>query len=663
MIFRNFLRNVNVIGLHLIFVILIANHCSSTKPVSGTVNNVPNEIPAKKELSDSVSPLLKTEPILAKVKERENDFSWRTIPDSQTYEAIRKIPFSEKGKEQIRNILADKRISSPVRFLYLRKLVSFSLLEKNYSQAADVYAKYKSDFPEKSKDINTLISILKENEGNVALLDSGKLVNEFESYGPVLELSGRKMYFTSPSATGGKGGEDILEVTWDGMNWTNRKFLQELNSETHDSALSASADGTELYIFGNYKNSLGGGDIFKSKLTKTGWSLPENLGRPINSVDFDSDAFPTPDGKALLFVSDRAGGYYAQKKKGQFWAGDTWGNTDIYISFKKEDGTFAAPINLGPMINTPGAERTPFLHPDGKTLYFSSNGYNVGFGNLDLYKSVRLDDTWTNWSEPIHLGKTLNTIAADWGFVMTASSDKGYMSGISKDGSKNNIYTIVPLPTRAKPDSLVTGIQGRVIDEQGNPIEAEIEWEDLGSGNTLGKLNSKSNTGEFFITLPNGKNYGYFVSKDGYFSQSQNIDLTKEKSYRVQEIEIVLVSIKNAASSGKEINLNNILFKSDSSELDDRSHAELDRFSNLLKENPSIKIEIQGHTSTSNRPEAFNLELSQKRAQSVADYLLQKGIEADRIRVKGYGSSKPVVPNTTEENKKKNRRVNFIVVE
>ncbi len=646
---------------NLIFFLSIVTCASGTN--INTSNVTTKNVPAKKEIVMFVAPLDRSSSTLAKVKERENEFAWRTAPDSQTYEAVRKIPFSEKGKEQITNILADKKISASNRFLYLRKLVSFSLLEKNYSQAAEIYTKYKSDFPDKLKDINTLISILKENEGNVALLDSGKLVNEFESYGPVPELSGRKMYFTSPSAIGGKGGEDILEVSWDGSNWVDRRFLKELNSETHDSAVSVSADGTELYVFGNYKNSMGGGDIFKSKLTKSGWSVPENLGRPINSGDFDSDAFPTPDGKALLFASDRAGGYYAQKKKGQFWAGDSWGNTDIYISFKKEDGTFAAPINLGPMINTPGAERTPFLHPDGKTLYFSSNGYNVGFGSLDLYKSIRLDDTWTNWSEPVHLGKTLNTIAADWGFVMTASSEKGYMSGISKDGSKNNIYTIVPLPPRAKPDSLVTGIQGKVIDEQGNPLEAEIEWEDLGSGVSLGKLSSKSNTGEFFITLPLGKNYGYFVSKNGYFSQSQNIDLSKEKSYRVQEIEIVLVSIQNAAKSGKEINLNNILFKSDSSELDDRSHAELDRFLVLLKENPQIKIEIQGHTSASNRPEVFNLELSQKRAQSVGDYLLQKGLAAERIRVKGYGSSKPIVPNTTEENKKKNRRVNFIVIE
>jgi len=613
------------------------------------------------ETRRSVAPLLTTPEIQAKVKEREESFSWKKDISEFDYNRIMSLKDTPENRKSFEAFISNQSLKKSLRFFYLLRLMAFEINQNKHSEALKVLEKNLSEFPEFKKDLDELVALLKETNENVQTIDQGPEVNSNDSYLPIPELSEKKLYYTSQKTSGAKGGEDILEVSNVGGTWKEKKFLTSINSSTHDSACSVSADGTELVLFGNYPGSLGSGDLFISKLTSQGWSKPENLGYPINSSYFDSDGIFTPDGKAFLFVSDRPGGYFKQASKNKYNAASYWGNTDIYVSFIDENGNFGIPINLGPMVNTPGAERTPFLHPDGKTLYFSSNGYNVNFGDLDIYKTVRLDDTWTNWSEPINIGKELNTTGADWGFKLTASSDKGYMSRFNVTKNQHNIFAFVPLPKRAKPAGTVIAIEGKIIDENGTPLEADIEWENLDTSEKLGKLKSKPLSGEFFITLPLGNKYAYFARKSGYVSQSQSIDLTKEKNYSVKKIEITLVSIQTAKRTGQEIVLGNILFESDKSLLDKRSFPELDRLIQILKQNPEIKIEIQGHTSTG-RIEDFNLKLSQERADAVANYLLEKGIEKERIQAKGYGSSKPIAPNTTEANKAKNRRVSFKIL-
>lgn len=569
---------------------------------------------------------------------------------------FQKMKDSPDEIENIKNtVLGKNPFASFKNFFIIQKIAGFEISRKNYAGAAKIWEDYKKFFPNKAEEISEIIKSLKLPEGNITVADAGDAVNSGPAYNPSPELSGKRLFFTANSAKDGKGGEDVFYAEYVEGKWSRRTAISSLNTSGHEAVLGISPDGNELMIFGNYPGSLGKGDIFYSTLTEDGWSPPKSYGMPINSPYFESDAFKTADGQALLFSSDRPNEYSEQVMKGTYYNASYWGNTDLYISFRQQDGTYGRPKNLGPMINSPGAERTPFMHPDGKTLYFSSNGY-PGFGGLDLYKSVRLDDTWTKWSKPVHLGKTLNTTFDDWGFQLTASSDKGFIAG---GGSR--IYMVTPLPPAAKPDNQVVAISGTITDEKGDPIVADIEWEDRLTGAALGKLQSRANTGEFFITLPLGSVYGYYARKSGYLNESQTVDLRKVKSYTESSINIKLFTIESAKEKGIEITINNVSFGPDSDRLDTSSYPELKRLAEILSSEKSLKLEVQGHTSTG-KPEDFNIDLSSRRAASVVNYLKELGISSERLISKGYGSSKPAVPNTDEANRQKNRRVSFRIL-
>jgi outer membrane protein OmpA-like peptidoglycan-associated protein len=637
-----------------IFLVLFVS-CSSPKTIEPVVKPVIEE----KKLPPLVEPITLTDEMQKEKDEKQAEFLWRSSLTQNMAVTISKFKNDAASIKAIEDSLKDGK-PTYYNYLLVEKLASFEITKKNYEAATKIWLRYKKLFPKKASGIDTIIASLKENDGKITFQNVGKEVNLGSTYMPVPELSGKKMFFTGMDLYAKKTGEDIYETVFKDKKWTSVQPILQLNTKNHESALGVSPDGTTLYVFGNYAGSFGGGDIFYSQLTDGGWSKATPFEYPINSANFESDAFLTSDGKAIIFVSDRESGLFAFHAKNKYYAGNFWGNTDIYISFKNEEGNFSPPINIGPMLNTPGAERTPYLHPDGQTLYFSSNGYS-GFGDLDLYKSVRLDDTWQNWSKPEHLGRSLNSPGADWGFKLTASSDRGFTAADSgQNNYQNHIFEILPLPKKAKPNNIVIAIRGRIVDENNQALQADLEWQVMGADKNLGKLSSKPVTGEFFITLPAGKEYAYFARKQGYLNQSQSINLTKEKVYKEIEMEIVLVSTESAKTRGTEITLNNIIFESDKDVLDAKSFAELDRLVEILNSDSSVEIEIQGHTSVG-RTEDFNLDLSTRRAESVAKYLFEKNIEPTRISTKGYGSSKPRVPNTTEENKSKNRRVSFVI--
>lgn len=582
--------------------------------------------------------------------------------------------FTQKEKSEIDSetnmeillidVLLDNK-TTYARYYRLQKLIDYQFRINGHDLSVELLERMKIKMPNKKEDIQELINIINEKD-NAAIINPGSGINSTEDdYLPNPEVSGRKIYFTSSDRKGGSGGEDVWESSYneESRSWMKASPVSELNDGDNQSPEAISSDGTEMSIWGHYKGHLGGGDIYKSRLTSSGWKSPVNFDRPINSEFFDSDSCFSANGNAILFASDRPGGYFKYKAKSKYYAGSTWGNTDIYVSLKKEDGSYSTPINLGPIINTPGAERTPFLHPDGKTLYFSSEGHN-GFGKLDIFKTVRLDDTWQNWSKPINLGIKLNSHGVNWGFRVTASSDRGYYTSEREDSiGKEDIYEIIPLPQRAKPVGEVAAVFGKITDENNKPAEANIEWQVLKTGETIGRLKSKPTTGEYYITLPVGDTYAYYATINGYLNQSQIIDLSKDKKFREVKEEMKLISIDYAIKKGTEITLNNILFEAGKDKLRSESFAELNRLIKVMNENPLLKIEIQGHSSLEpGISDDLNTELSRNRAEAVSVYLLSKGITRERLRSKGYGSSKPAFPNDSEENRIKNRRVSFVVL-
>jgi outer membrane protein OmpA-like peptidoglycan-associated protein len=545
-------------------------------------------------------------------------------------------------------------------FVAVQRMAEPYIKEKDWNGAVEVFKKYEPMFPDISDRFNKIINLLEQPEQKLIVNNLGEGINtEYDDYSPVPTADGKMLYFTSFDRPEGFGGEDIYVSEFKNGKWQKASNLGSvINTSSHEYASSISTDGNQLIIFGNYVGNFGKGDLFYSDKTAEGWGPVKHYPRPVNSEEFDCDGKQTSDGKAILFVSDRNGCVGGYVPKGTFYNGSYWGNTDIFVCVKTKNG-WSQPINLGSTINTPYAERSPYLHPDGKTLYFSSEGH-YGLGRLDVFKSTRLNDnSWTEWSEPVNLGKDINGSGEDWGYIVSTQGDIAYFAADNKpvNMGKQDIYSIT-LPQEARPEKVVT-IQGRVLDDKGNPLETDIVWENIDSRQQVGNLRSDPQTGNYFIVLPIGKNYGYYAEKPGYYPTSKNINLKDNTNLTNVKEDIVLLSKKELIN--KEVRINNLFFEYDKYELSPKSYLELDRLIEILKDFPDNKVEISGHTDNQGT-DSYNNKLSQQRAQSVVDYLISKGLPAGKFIAKGYGKSKPVASNDTEDGRALNRRVEFKIM-
>jgi outer membrane protein OmpA-like peptidoglycan-associated protein len=314
---------------------------------------------------------------------------------------------------------------------------------------------------------------------------------------------------------------------------------------------------------------------------------------------------------------------------------------------------------LGPVINTPFSEYSPYLHPDGKTLYFSSDGH-AGLGGLDVYKSTRLnEDSWTEWSEPVNLGKEVNTSYNDWGYQVAAAGEDAYFARNNLvDGFGGSDIFSVSLPEIAKPEVVIT-VNGIVTDPSGDPLVADIRWDDLDAQKEVGYASSDPITGEYIIHLPSGGNYGYYADKSGYIGESENFDLrVYSESYNEFTMDIVLYPIAQPLEVDPvyDIRMNNIFFAFNQADLQPESYMEMNRWIKMLNENDHIHLHISGHADSIGS-DAYNQKLSEKRAQAVVDYLADNGIDEDRLVAEGFGESQPVSANDTEDGRQQNRRV------
>ena len=544
-------------------------------------------------------------------------------------------------------------------FVAVQRLAAIYIDNKNWMGAVEIFQKYRGYFPELAQRFDKIIELLKAPTQDLSVTNLSGVNTKADEYFPVVTIDGTRMYFTGSRRDDSQGGEDIYYSLFDDGVWKPAKNLGRPFSTGGDDAVnSISADGTILILFGNYRGAIGGGDNFYIQKTAQGWSAIKPFPKPVNSIYWDCDGFLTADGKAFFFTSDRKGGFGDFHKGGVFFHGYYEGNPDIYVSLKTDSG-WSAPFNLGSTINTPYAERSPFLHPDGKTLYFSSDGH-YGLGGLDVFKSVRINEnSWTEWSEPVNLGKDINTSGFDVAYKISTDGKLAYFSSNRPGGFGGYDLYSITLPPEAKPEKNVVTITGKVTNENDNPLDADLRWSVLTTNENVGNLNSDPQTGEYLIVLPVGKNYGYYAEKGGYYSVSNNIDLTNEESFQELTVNIKLFSIKSLREIS--IKLNNIYFDFDKYELKPESFSELDRLYKFLSDNPEVKIEISAHTDSKGSDE-YNLNLSQKRAESVVNYLVTKGIGSSRMIPKGYGKSHPVADNSTEEGRALNRRVEMKIM-
>jgi len=438
------------------------------------------------------------------------------------------------------------------------------------------------------------------------------------------------------------GNEDFFTSTKKNNEWQKAEPLSnQINTPNYnEGAQSISPDGKYLFFTGcNRPEGLGRCDIYVSRKEGNQWGKPVNLGKVINSEFWESQPSISPDGNTLYFVSNRPGGI---------------GGYDIWKSNLTDEGQWTEPVNLGPKINTPYDENTPFLHADGKTLYFSSDGW-PGFGNKDIFYS-RLGEN-KELSTPINLGYPINTFNEEVGLIVTADGTEGLFSSNIKDGGfgDQDIYRF-KLPQQIKPLP-ITYVKGIVKDRETRALlEANVMVINLQTKNAVFNYYTSSETGDFLAVMPTGNTYLFNVDAEGYLFNSQHFGLNETTNNKPYEIEILLDKIK----IGNNVTLQNIFFDTNKYELLQPSILELDLLIDLLQNNPTLTIEIEGHTDNVGDIK-LNEKLSENRAKSVYEYLINKGIAKKRLTFKGYGESKPKSDNTTDEGRKQNRRTEFVI--
>jgi outer membrane protein OmpA-like peptidoglycan-associated protein len=502
---------------------------------------------------------------------------------------------------------------------------------------------------------------------------SNNINSEFAETRPLIAPDGKTLYYSRAFHPENMGGDNDENDIWYSIfnektnAWEKSKNLgAPLNNNGPNYISSITPDGNAMtVILGNEygKRDKMNPGVSVSTKTSEGWSKPKSLNIINGFIEStDGNYFLATNRKVLIMAVDRY---------------DAYGGKDLYVSFLQRDNRWTEPLNLGNDINSAHAESSPYLAADNETLYFSSKGFS-GYGGSDVYISRRLDDSWTNWTEPENLGPDINSEGDDVFFNIPPSGQFAYYSK-SQQEENSDIYKIA-MPIFFQPAPVVN-IKGKVIDEISNePVVAKISYNLLPENSSVGFTMSDSITGEYEILLPAGSAYNYKTVANGYIDHTDRIDLLDETDFiEVERIislskgdapEVnVAVAIdpedKNVENfvSGKEEQLilsSSILFEFASDYLNDSAYPVLDQVVSFLKENSNIELIISGHTDNIGQAQ-YNLSLSKRRAQAVLDYFAEKGISRSRFEVEGYGSQKPISSNETIESRSKNRRVELSI--
>ena len=516
-----------------------------------------------------------------------------------------------------------------------------SLGSSNYDQKQKVIAK--KHIVECENGIKLMANPTK---GEVIGLD---IINtQYSEYSPLINADESLLIFTSrrKNTTGGQKDPYDLRYYEDVYYSKNKEGWQQpqgigtpINTLSHEAIVGLSPDGQKLFLYRGDKS--GKGDIYECTLNGRKWSKPKKLPEPINTKSHETSASISFDGRTLYFVSDREEGK---------------GKKDIYVSVKSSKGVWGKPKNIE-QLNTEFDEDGVFIHPNGKSLYFSSKGHNT-MGGYDIFIS-ELNEKG-EWSVPKNIGYPINSPDDDIFFVMSADAQRGYFTS-SKTGGKGekDIYMIdFTKEESLQSGALLTIVKGSVMDaELKTPVFAKVEITDNVSGEIIADFTSNKETGEYLISLPSGKNYVINVNAEKYLFHSENFFLSDTSNYKESVINIDLFSLR----LGSKTILKNIFFDFASDSLYEESHAELDRVVDLMKKNTSMKLEISGHTDDISSLET-NKKLSQARARIVYKYIKSKGISKRRLKYKGQAFFYPIASNKTEEGRKQNRRVEIKII-
>ena len=559
----------------------------------------------------------------------------------------------------------------------LQFLLGFALqLHSRWDDAIDAYLKHKAinNFQDPDPLYNSADRRISECRNGKALMaapsrvqvaNMGNIINTPQAdYGALVTADGSTLYFTSrrPVSAESKVNkvtgdffEDVYISRASPNGWSEAVMMPEpVNSEGNDASVGLFNDGRTMLV---YRDHNGSGDLYESTRTGGAWSEPAMLGPNVNTRAHESSAWYSYDRQWLYFVSDRP----EEKVGGQ----------DIYRSpWDAATNQWGVAENLGPTVNSVHDEEGVFLHPDGKTLYFSSKGH-TSMGGFDIFRT-RLEDG--RWSKPENLGWPVNSPDDDLFFALTADGTEGFFSSYRADGfGEDDIYRVTFLPEQPVGEATASAspeappimeeptsvlIKGKVMSLRFlSGMEADIEFMDLDDATLAARFKSDAVTGEYMVAIPAGRRYAMYIKANGYLIHSENITVPVGERGMEMNLDVQL----GALEAGSLATMHNLFFATGSSELQSTSLSELNQLKEMLQMHGSLRLEISGHTDSDGNAE-LNQPLSEARANAVREHLVAQGIPAERLVAVGYGDTKPVAANDSDDNKALNRRTEIKVL-
>lgn len=562
--------------------------------------------------------------------------------------------YRDEAKRHYRAVVESKRDFFTPAWVNLGRL---ELYDRNYDEAIKCFETY-LELDKRENELDAKRGLKTARFRKEALAhpvpfnpqNLGAAVNSRDDeYLPSLTADGQTLVFTrrfprkATTTANTKEEEDLYVSTLSNGQWSRAERMPEpVNSTDNEGAQCISQDGRIMFYTACNRNDGGGRCDLYMCVNKSGqWSKPRNLGSAVNSGAWEGQPTFSIDGRTLYFVSNRKGGHGGM---------DIWKTTF-------DGGQWTAPENLGSEINTEFDEMSPFIHFDDRTLYFSSNRPE-GMGGFDLFVAKRSNDG--RWGTPTNLGYPINTEGDDNNLIVSADGRTAIFASERKGGQgKMDLYSF-ELPVESRPTVAIC-FKGRVSNaKDGQPVASDIRIVDLASGTTVANTSSDGKSGTYIVSLPAGKDYAFHVAANGFLFHSQNVvndDNNKNENWQPVTVDIALHPIE----SGERIALRNVFFETGRWQILPESEYELAKVVDLLTKNPTLKIELGGHTDNVGRPEA-NQRLSEQRAKAVYDHLISKGIPSDRLSYKGYGETQPVATNDTDEGRRENRRTEIKVM-
>lgn len=524
----------------------------------------------------------------------------------------------------------------------------------NYQEARNNYNAYLKAKPKSTRQVEYVQNQLKTTEFALQAMQQPVAFNPVElsatvnafslQYFPSTTADQRQLLYTARAGTRPDHDENIYVSQRQEGEWQAPVSISDaINSTANEGAAAISGDGkTLVFTSCNRPDSQGDCDLYISFRTGNDWSKPKNIGSPVNTKAWESQPSLSADGRTLYFTSTRGGGI---------------GKEDIWVTKLNDDGSWQTPVNLGPTVNSSERDMAPFIHGSGSTLYFVSDGH-LGLGGLDVFMTSL--DGQMQWQTPKNLGYPLNTHADEGSLFISPDNSIGFYSrqeGAATGNIRIKLFGF-EVPAEWKSSLTSTYAQGRVFSESTRkPLESVVQVYDLETDSLMQQVKSDKLTGEYTAVLSEGKQYAFYVNATGYMMNSLNFDYTSSKALSPVALDVYLKPIK----AGAAVVLNNLFFDTGKYDLNKNSRTELNKLIRFMNQNSELRIEISGHTDDVGSDKDNQL-LSERRAKAVADYLTSNGVSGQRLRSKGYGKTKPVKPNTSDENRQLNRRIEMTIL-